>query len=269
MTYKFICPACGEQLFLKEKAINCKNNHSFDIAKQGYVHLLMPNKMNSKNPGDTKEMVSSRRRFLENGNYEIFANALCSLVAKYGENADLIVDAGCGEGYYTAKIKEQTSAEIIAFDISKHAVKSAAGKHKGINFAVASCFNIPVKSSSCTILTNVFSPMAQAEFARVLKKDGILIYAIPGKRHLFELKEILYENPYENDEKDVEYEGFKLRERISVKDKIELNSNEEIWDLFSMTPYYWKTSVDGGEKLKKQNKLTTEIHFDFLVYQKE
>ncbi|MFI3206597.1 MAG: methyltransferase domain-containing protein [Clostridia bacterium] len=268
MTNKFICPSCKSVLNPKEKALVCENGHSYDIARQGYVHLLMSNKMHSKNPGDTKEMVDARRSFLEKGYYDIFANKICELIEKYGKNAEFILDAGCGEGYYSNKYSAVTKAEIVGFDISKFAVKSASAKYKHIDFAVASCFNIPIKENSCDILLNVFSPMAESEFLRVLKKDGIFIYAIPGKRHLFELKEVLYEKPYENEEKDSEYKGLVLLDRISVKGKISLSKSEDIWNLFSMTPYYWKTDIKGSQKLKETEKLDTEIHFDFLVYQK-
>ncbi|MFI3140828.1 MAG: methyltransferase domain-containing protein [Clostridia bacterium] len=269
MTNKFICPTCKGELKLENKTFSCENGHSFDLARQGYVNLLMANQMHSKNPGDTKEMVDSRRRFLGEKHYEIFAEKLCELVQKYGANADFILDCGCGEGYYTNCYGAVTNAEIVGFDISKFAVKAAAGLYKNINFAVASCFNIPIKTNSCDMLVNIFSPMALEEFNRVLKKDGVFIYAIPGKRHLYELKEILYENPYENEEKDTFYDGFELLERISVKGTANLTSSEQVWDLFSMTPYYWKTDVSGSNKLKKVDNLSTEIHFDFLVYMKK
>lgn len=268
MTDKFICPTCGLKLEFNNKALKCENSHSFDLAKQGYVNLLMANQMHSKNPGDTKEMVDSRRRFLNSRHYEIFAVALCELVQKYAQYADFILDCGCGEGYYTNCFWGVTSAKVVGFDISKFAVKAAAGSYKSIDFAVASCFNIPIKDNCCDALVNIFSPMAVEEFSRVLKKDGVFIYAIPGKRHLYELKEILYENPYENEEKDTSYEGFELLERTSVKGEAKLINNEQIWDLFSMTPYYWKTDVTGSSKLKLVDKLDVEIHFDFLVYKK-
>lgn len=115
----------------------------------------------------------------------------------------------------------------------------------------------------------MFSPLAEKEFLRVLKKGGVFIYAVPGERHLWGLKEVLYENPYENEHKDTDYDGFSLLERVSVKGNIHLDENRQIMNLFSMTPYYWKTDVSGSERLKKLDSLDTEIHFDFLVYRKD
>ena len=267
----FVCPACKGELKQNENVMVCENGHSFDIAKQGYVHLLMPNKMHSKIPGDSKQMVDSRRSFLESGYYNIFSDKLCEIVGKYMKNSQssVILDAGCGEGYYTSRLKTcMPKAQVSGFDISKFAVKSAAGKYKEIDFAVASIFDIPVKNESAHCVINIFAPIVEKEFSRVLKKDGILVIAVPGERHLYELKEILYDKPYENERKDTDYEGFQFVERVTVKGKTYLDSKEMIWNLFSMTPYFWKTEISGSERLKETEKLSTEIHFDFLIYKK-
>ena len=92
-----------------------------------------------------------------------------------------------------------------------------------------------------------------------------MILAVPGARHLFGLKEILYEHPYENEEKDTFYDGFAFQKRVTVKDEIYITQHDIIADLFAMTPYYWKTTIQGSERTET---LKTEIHFDFLVYQR-
>ncbi len=267
----FCCPVCGSGLSEQGNSLVCGNEekqHSFDLARQGYVHLVKSNKMHSKNPGDTALMVNSRREFLDAGYYEIFSDKLLELVKKYSEENPVILDCGSGEGYYTAKLASDFEG-VHGFDISKLAVKAAAGKYKNINFAVASVFDIPFADASADILTDVFSPLAEKEFLRVLKKGGVFIYAVPGERHLWGLKEVLYENPYENEHKDTDYDGFSLLERVSVKGNIHLDESRQIMNLFSMTPYYWKTDVSGSERLKKLTSLDTEIHFDFLVYRKD
>ncbi len=264
----FSCPNCGEDLKQNANGLSCGNNHSFDFAKQGYVHLLMSNKMNSKLPGDTPEMVRARRSFLEKGYYDPFAEKLCDIVDNLYEDKKIsILDAGCGEGYYTSRLA-RGSREILGIDISKSAVKLAAGKYKGIKFAVASLFGIPLKDASVDLLVNIFAPIVETEFLRVLKKDGYMIIAVPGEKHLWSMKEILYENPYENEKKHTEYEGFEFVDRIDVQKNITLNDGESIWELFSMTPYYWKTGIEGSNKLKNIDTLETKIHFDFLIYKK-
>lgn len=271
----FICPVCKEQLNNEEKTYSCKNGHSFDKARQGYVNLLPVNKRHSSAPGDSREMVMSRRRFLESGKYEIFSDMLNEIVTQISANRQkiTIVDCGCGEGYYDGRLCEyldklKINYSAVGFDISKEAVKAAAGKYKQISFAVASAFDIPVTDNGADIALAVFSPMVEGEFCRILKDGGYLIYAVPGVRHLMGLKEAVYEQPYENTEKDTVYKGFRLTDRRSAKGVLTL-AGEEAVDLFKMTPYYYKSEISAIDKIRLKDKIDTEIQFDFLVYRKE
>ena len=138
----------------------------------------------------------------------------------------------------------------------------------GNKFAVGSIFDSPIESSSADCLLNIFAPIVPEEFQRIVKRGGVMILAVPGARHLYGLKEILYEHPYENEEKDTFYDGFTFQKRVTVKDEIYIDQHDIIADLFAMTPYYWKTTIQGSERLKDTETLKTEIHFDFLVYKR-
>lgn len=269
------CPKCREKLELKENSYICENGHSFDRARQGYVNLLLPNKRHSSAPGDSHEMVMSRRRFLESGKYDIFSDKLNELVEQFldGSQKISIVDCGCGEGYYGGRLckhldKLKINYELFGFDISKEAVRAAAGKYKQISFAVASTFDIPVKENSADFAVAIFSPMVENEFCRILKTGGYLIYAVPGTRHLMGLKEAVYDEPYENTEKDTEYKGFRLTDRRSAKGVITVTGEVAV-DLFKMTPYYYKSELSAIDKIRLKDKIETEIQFDFLIYRKE
>lgn len=271
----FICPICKQKLQQAANTYRCEKNHSYDRSAQGYVHLLPPNKMHAKIPGDNQQMVACRRDFLETGFYRPFSNMLNELVVQAVKEKPnpVIVDAGCGEGYYTGNAQQflQESgihAEVTGFDISKFAVKAAAKRYKDIQFAVGSIFDSPIASSSVDCMLNIFAPLVPQEFARMVKPGGTLIIAVPGARHLFGLKEILYDEPYENEEKETEYEGFAFQKRIPVKRELYLEDHKTIADLFAMTPYYWKTTIQGSKRLEQTKTLQTEIHFDFLVYQR-
>lgn len=271
----FICPICRRPLSRLGGACVCPNGHSYDIAAEGYIHLLPPNKMHAKIPGDSRQMVAARRNFLATGLYEPFSDALNGLVAEAvrGLESPQILDAGCGEGYYTGRLREELTrrgirAQIAGFDISKFAVKAAARRCRGIEFAVGSIFDIPAASASADCVLNVFAPLVPGEFLRVLRPGGTLIIAVPGARHLFGLKRILYDEPYENECKDTVYDGFVFQKRVPVRGKIEIRDKKVMQDLFAMTPYYWKTPPEGGERLRKTELLRTEIGFDFLVYRR-
>lgn len=270
----FICPVCRSPFVDNGRSLICPNRHSFDKAAQGYVHLLPANKMNSKLPGDSKEMVTARTAFLSLGFYHPFRDGLCRIVCDElkGKKSPVLLDAGCGEGYYTAALWQSLSAVcespvVCGFDISKFAVKAAA-KCKPLSLAVASCFDIPIADHSADVLTAVFSPIVPGEFARVIKPGGMMVLAVAAPRHLMGLKELLYEKPYENERKDTEYEGFKFERRVEITAEAQLDDNASVQNLFAMTPYYWKTPIEGSRRLAAAQSLYTELGFDLLVYRR-
>lgn len=276
MTYYFCCPVCRNSLETDGKRCFCKKGHSFDLAAEGYAYLLQPNKKHSRMPGDDRQMVAARRKLLDSGIYGLFAEKLAELAVSSARGREQIrlLDAGCGEGYYTAHTAEALRGAGIAceaggFDISKAAVRAAAKRCRDVSFAVASAFGVPVADASVDCLTDVFAPIVPEEFARVVRPGGSMILATPSKRHLYGLKEILYDEPYENEEQEIVYPGFSFIERVPVRGIAELDAPEMIWALFQMTPYYWKTPEKGCEKLRAQCFLRTEIGFDFLVYRRE
>lgn len=271
----FICPICKKTLYKEEKRFFCENGHSFDLSAEGYVHLLPANKMNSKIPGDSAAMAAARSAFLNKGFYSPLMEALCEeLLLLFPSGGETVLDCGCGEGYYTAGIYDflcsKNAAPVMAgIDISRPSVKRAAKRSKNIEFAVASVFDLPVEHESVDAVLNVFSPLCREEYLRVLKPGGYYIYVVPGARHLWQLKAAIYDKPYENKEEDIAYPGFEHRETRRLRFVMDLEHREDIAALFQMTPYYWKTSAKGAEKLNGVKKLAVEASFDIHIYQKE
>lgn len=258
------------------KVYRCGRNHCFDRAKSGYVNLLTPNRMHSKLPGDNKLMVRARRAFLNRGYYSFLAEKLCSLVCDYAENNVLMLDAGCGEGYYTEKVAEalinsNKTVKAGGIDISKSAAELAAKSGiSGTEYAAASIFHIPVGNESINILISAFSPLCIDEFYRILKADGLFFMVIPGRKHLWELKSALYDVPYENQVKEYDVDGFTLLKECDLpSEKIFLENREDISNLFTMTPYYYNTRAEDMAKLKAFDTLETTVEFKILVYRKK
>ncbi|MCX7772565.1 MAG: methyltransferase domain-containing protein [Clostridia bacterium] len=269
-----LCPVCQQALVLKENTLACPSGHTFDLAAKGYVNLLMSQDKNSKDPGDNKEMVQARKRFLDKGYYAPLATALKEILLRrvpaLGREL-VLLDAGCGDGYYTSQLRDmfnesRTKNTVYGMDISKEAIRLASGRNKGIQFVVASLFKIPIASQSMDFVLNAFAPSSNSEFKRVLRKDGHLITVIPGKKHLFELKSVLYDNPYENDEKEPELISFIKEDQTLVANTITLDNPQDIGDLLAMTPYYWRTPKDGLERLGKLQSLTITTEFIITVY---
>lgn len=154
-------------------------------------------------------------------------------------------------------------------DISKFILRLAAKREKGVEFAVASSYHLPVAEESIDLLLNCFSPLAIEEFRRVLRPEGHFLYVVPSAMHLWEMKQVLYDHPYPNEVKETPYEGFRYVAIRHVEDVIHLDSPTDIQALFGMTPYCWKTPKSGVEKLCKLDTLDCRIAFDVHVFQRE
>lgn len=258
---KLKCPVCGDVLNLNEKGAVCANAHQFDRAASGYLNLLLSQNKHAKEPGDSRDMVLARRRFLDAGYYKTLRDALCAKLKEI--NPSSILDAGSGEGYYTGEFSK--IADTIGIDLSKDAILRASKRDKDGLYCVSSIFDLPVFDNSIDVVTSVFAPYSAEEFSRV---TNTVIAVIPGERHLWGLKETLYEKPYLNDEKGYDLPDFELCDTVSVDFEIEVFGTDAIFDLFSMTPYFWRTPKDAAEKLAKTEKLNTPVSFRILTYKK-
>ncbi|MBQ3404190.1 MAG: methyltransferase domain-containing protein [Oscillospiraceae bacterium] len=265
----FVCPVCGGKLTREGKCLKCPVGHSYDIAKQGYVNLLMSNSSGAKRHGDDRLMVRARSAFLDRAYYSPLLDSLAVLLEKYMPDSFCLLDAGCGEGWYTAGIAERfPDARICGVDISKDAVASAARRVKSADFAVASVSKLPVEDGYFDALLNVFSPLEAEEYARVLKKGAILIRAVPLPEHLWSLKKAVYDKPYLNPVPEECLGGFECAESRDIEYDIRLESGEDIRNLFTMTPYYYKTGREDQEKLKKLEELEVQVRVRLAVYRK-
>ncbi len=273
----YICPKCSEKLTKNENSYKCVGGHSYDVSSSGYVNLLISRKKSGTH-GDNKEMISARRRFLSLGHYTVIAEKLCEIIAEIckekGIKKPVVLDAGCGEGYYSGKIFEglsvllSDSPIIYAADVSKDAVAKASKSYKSINFSVASVNKLPFAAESFDIVLSLFAPLSETEFNRVLKKGGLLITVSPSENHLFGLKNVIYEAPYKNPPSSFVPKLLKKAYDEIITGNMSLKTNESIMDLFSMTPYYYNTSDKDKEKLKTLCELETEIGFVFGVFGK-
>ncbi|MGK0269959.1 MAG: 23S rRNA (guanine745-N1)-methyltransferase [Cocleimonas sp.] len=281
----FKCPVCNLTLFRLNNSYNCESNHTFDLAKEGYLNLLLAQHKRSKNPGDDVNMVRSRYDFLNAGYYDSLAHFISDKVNFYNQDGisksnisegnSKLIDIGCGEGFYLSKIKLATTAlnkslSYAGVDISKPAVKLAAKKKLSHFLAVASAYNLPFFDAQFDIALSVFSPVSPEEFSRVLSKNGIVILVGPGKGHLSGLAEKIYDNvvAHEGNYKILsDSEQFELIEQHEINEVIEIQG-KHIINLLTMTPYYWHTKPEQQKELSELDKLSTPIHFQMNIYRK-
>ncbi|MCH5324225.1 MAG: methyltransferase domain-containing protein [Eubacterium sp.] len=257
------CPICGGALAFEDKATRCAKNHSFDIAREGYINLLRSAKSGDL-IGDNKDSARSRRDFLNKGYYAPLKDALSALFA---DKRGTVLDICCGEGYYTSALGENPELCVYGFDISKEMIRLAA-KRGGATYFVANMAAIPVADESFDWAVHLFAPFHEREFARILKPGGTLYSVIPGSRHLWGLKTKLYDTPYLNDEKLPVTDMLALKSKQKVSANITLNTAQDIDSVFRMTPYYYHTSRNDKSKLESISALETEIEFVIAEYVK-
>ena len=251
---QLICPICGKELNKADRAFLCPNRHSFDVARQGYVNLLTVQQKHSLAPGDTREQVLSRRTFLEAGYYAPIAQALIAAAKKYGVTGE-ILDIGCGEGYYSARLAEALGLALTGLDISKEAVRCAAGKYKGSQWLCATAAHIPVPDGSAALLTSLFALTLPEEFHRVLAQGGLYFQVLAAEDHLTGLKGIIYDELHHKEKDTVpELPGFERLESIPIRFDFTVEG-EQIQNLFSMTPHVFRIGKAGAERLAKTTYL--------------
>lgn len=274
MKLGFVCPVCREMLRQEEKRFVCPRGHMFDRATSGYVNLAMDQSSSAKRHGDDKRMIRARTQFLSGGAYRCLSDKLVELSAPLLCDGEAFLDAGCGEGHYTALLaqrlrEEGKSCTLMGVDVSKEALSAAAKRKENILLAVASVFHMPVAGESVSLLWNVFAPIAPEEYARVLRCGGHLVRVFPLEEHLMGLKEQIYETVYPNRPQEPEIEGLEKLATHYLRESLTLSTPEEIAALFAMTPYYYKTSAADQEKVARLQSLTTPLAFGISVYRKK
>ncbi len=247
----------------------CEHNHSYDIAKEGYVNLLPVQKKNSKNPGDSKEMIIARRSFLENGHYIPLIDKIIECIDPK-ENS-LLLDAGCGEGYYGGQIADKIkSTTIIGFDISKEAIKKAAKKYKDQSFFIAGVNEIPLTDASIDTYLTIFAPLEAGEINRLLTADGQVIIVSAGPNHMREIAEEIYETFIPHDYNPIHKlkDDFKEISYHNLTFQIDLTTRDDMYALLMMTPYYWSVSKDNRDEILSTFSKTISCDFIIQVFQK-
>lgn len=233
------CPVCGAAFSQCGASLKCVGGHTYDPSKKGYVNF-------APNAGPTRydgALFESRRRILAGGFYDAVTDAIRSAMPK---DVRVVLDAGCGDGSFTKALQGETT---VGLDLSKDAIRLAAQGGGPILWTVGDLTRLPLKDASADVILNLFSPAHYAEFARVLKKDGLLLKLVPGADYLQEIRALagdkLRRGTYSN-ESVVSHlsERFRLLDRVRITETFRLNE-AQARDFLIMTPLTF--GMDAGE----------------------
>ena len=261
------CPICHASVAREGGSLCCggARRHCFDFAGAGYVNLCTA----KPSGGDDAGLIAARTAFLNEGYYAPIAARICELLSQYAPGKR-VLDAGCGEGYYSAEMA-RNGWSLIGIDLSKrgilHAAKTAKREGLDAQFAVAGIFDLPVADASLDAVVSLFAPVCEAEFCRVLKPGGILLLAGAGADHLYSLKRVLYDQPYRNEERADVPQNMTLLTQTELSFVVDV-PGKPLQDLFAMTPYYYRTPKEGVERLCATQQLPLDVDVTFSVYQK-
>ena len=272
------CPVCALPLNREGGCFACMNGHVFDVAKEGYVNLLVAQHRHSRDPGYSKGMIAARRDFFDHGHYERLADDMAAIIGGYlpPEQAT-ILDAGCGEGYYLRRIRRHLIETrragwmtLCGLDISKHGIRVAARRDPGGLYAVAGTFRMPVLPRRIDVLLTHFSPVSAADFRRVVRTGGIVLAGGPGEDHLYSFKKLLYDSParFEPFGGLTRADGFEPVSTSRIRYRIQLRGMGQVADLLAMTPYYWTADQDAQARLAAVEELDTDVDVILHAYRR-
>ena len=277
------CPIDGLPLEAHGAQRRCTAGHSFDMAREGYLNLLVVQHKASRDPGDSRDMVAARQRVLAAGHFEPIADRVFDMVSNCvaaitpSDSAFHIVDAGCGEGYYLDRLGHLAAASpkigtlaLAGIDVSKWAIKAAAKRKAPVSWLVANNRRPPFLAGSVDLLLCLFGFPVWEGFRQVQKPGGHVLLVDPAADHLLELRQIIYPTVQRSPPPSLaaaQAAGYALERQEGVRFSTTLTGAEAIGDLLAMTPHAHRLPQAGRDALAQLSSLavTIDVAFRLLV----
>jgi 23S rRNA (guanine745-N1)-methyltransferase len=281
----FACPIDKLALQAHGRQFRCAAGHTYDLAREGYCNLLLVQHKSSREPGDSKDMVAARGRFLGEGYFKPIADAVFNAVSYCGVAARggivNIVDAGCGEGYFLGRLErlaaaseQATTLALTGIDVSKWAIKAAARRKTAVTWLVANNRSPPFLAGSVDLVLCLFGFPVWQGFKAVQSVGGHVLVVDPGADHLLELREIVYPLVKRSPPRPLpaaKAAGYALVREEALRYRVRLSGTETIRDLLGMTPHAHRVPPGARSVLANVNTLavTVDVALRLLVLKEE
>ena len=281
--HAFVCPLDGLAFAAAAGSVRCAAGHSFDLAREGYLNLLPVQHKASRDPGDSRAMVEARQRVLAGGHFApvsaaLVEEVLAALAIGLAEPDPIVLDAGCGEGWYLAQLAQAFAARSDAprpawcgIDISRWAIRAAARRGLDAAWAVASNRQLPLAPQRVDLLLSLFGFPVWPAFARVQAASGAVLLAEPGPAHLRELRNIIYPRVIERappSHAAAAECGYRVTRERTLYCTTLLPSAARIADLLTMTPHAHRAPAAGQAALAGIEILEVSIDVVFRLFRR-
>ena len=131
--------------------------------------------------------MAARRRLHDRGVTARLLEAVGEIIR--AGSSDVVLEAGCGDGFYLGSLARLIGFEGHGMDISTPAVDAAARRYKQCHWIVANADRfVPYADGTFSIVMSIAARMNAAEFRRILRTDGRLLVAVPAPDDLIELR---------------------------------------------------------------------------------
>lgn len=264
------CPKCHQPLSLEGKSYYCESRHTYDVAKQGYINLLLNPDKATNNPGDSRESLEARRLFLDQGYYLPISKKVIELAKPYLTNDIQLLDLGCGEGYYLDQLMQQVDladANFYGLDISKIAIQMATRRNKVAYWLVGNSKNLPFPDHSLDLIIAMFTVVNVQELQRVLKPGGKIIHVTANNpNHLLEIKELIYDEVFTKEDTFIRL-PFNVVTSCDITQKVHIDNHDSCINLLKMTPHYYHIQKHRRAYIDTMENMDITIDVKFTIYE--
>lgn len=267
--HKLACPKCKRELRLVGNSYKCDHKHTYDIAKSKYINLLLNPDKATNNPGDSKDSLIARKAYLNQGYYNVISDVVNNYIKENFKSNLQILDLGCGEGYYTQRMKNELNDDTNVYyglDISKEAVNMATKYTKDIYWIVGNSKNIPIQDHSLDIICALFTVVNKDELERCLKPGGKIIHVTANPKHLIEIKELIYDEIKIKSDEYIRL-PFNVVDSFDLVEKVHIPSHDDAVNLLKMTPHYYHIKKDKRHVIDTLESMNITIDIKITIYE--
>lgn len=274
MSLLFQCPTCGLALMQHQasQGFYCANKHHFDKNAAGYWVFTKPARQ--KPTGDSRQQVRAKHFLLESGVFTPLIDKMGEMIAAYLQPNDCLLDYECAEGFYLRALSSTLSKLTNGIDVqytgvaeAENTIFAAAKAQTPAVLCLSTSKVLPFADNCVDFITVVDRPLKGKECVRVLKEQGFMLQVIPGARHLWQIKALIYP---ELAEKSVQVNlptGLTVKEQQRLQFSLSV-TGEQALVLLDMTPYAWRASDKVKHLIRSQAFDKLEIDFTLVLAQK-